>query len=400
MPRLRMPTAGTPYIFPEIASTFQGFWKDQQLIADFEEQLATYFRINHVRLVNSGTTANFILYRLFKQIRPRAEQDEVILPAYTAPSLLLPIEAAGLKPVLVDIDVETFNLDVKKIANKLSGRTLAVMPIHMFGLPNEVAPVLNLVKGRGIFVLEDSASALGSKLDNAFVGTIAPFGFFSLNRGKNISTLAGGIITWQEDAHTDAIDGLCAELPALSQRSQLLMTLKIAALSLAVKPLYYTLMTPIISKFKYTTLHTHFDSFRYTTAQAAMGQRLWRRADALTKRRVDNGTALHEIFKDKPGIRLPRAIPVSEVAFNQFPLVIDDLSRRQALEQMLLAKGLETTRLYEHPLHHIFPYLNESGPDLYPHASYLAEHLLLIPPHAQIREKHMQLIKDSVDAIF
>lgn len=90
-------------------------------------------------MVNSGTTALFILLELFKKIRTSPKRNEIILPAYTAPVLLLPIRAAGLNAVLVDVDLTTFNMDVHKILNAVTPQTLAIMPVHMFGLPMDAS---------------------------------------------------------------------------------------------------------------------------------------------------------------------------------------------------------------------------------------------------------------------
>ena len=87
-------------------------------------------------------------------------------------------------------------------------------------------------------------------------------------------------------------------------------------------------------------------------------------------------------------------------AFNQFPIIVSDLNKRDLLQKKLLAQGIETSLMYEKPLHHIFTELNSPGEDPFPNATYLAEHLLLIPPHAQIRPSIITTIKKAVDAVF
>jgi len=395
--KILMPTAGTPYRFSDLFFAKLGLFQSKKVFEKFSGILKHYFNVENIAFVNSGTTANFIIYKILKDLRKRNEQVEVILPAYTAPSLLLPIEAAGLKPVLVDIDSATFNLDTTKVKEKLNSKTLAVMPIHMFGLPCEVDSLLATTKDTDIFIIEDGASALGTTIDGHHIGSNAPFGFYSLNRGKNVSTLAGGIITWNNKDMADSFEKYIAELISLPAHSQFLMFIKFVALSLAVRPFTYTLLNPIVAKFKYTTLHTHFDSFQYTKMQAALGINLWKRIEYLDQKRVQNGLRLVEIFKGKAGFRIPELPDNSKVAFNQFPVVVEDLEKRQLIIERLKQTGLETTTLYDHPLHHIFPELNESGNDPYPNATYLAEHLLLIPPHAQINSKILVKVKKVID---
>ena len=395
--KILMPTAGTPYRFSDLFFAKLGLFQSKKVFEKFSGILKHYFDVENIAFVNSGTTANFIIYKILKDLRKRDDQVEVILPAYTAPSLLLPIEAAGLKPILVDIEQATFNLDVSKIKEKLNSKTLTIMPIHMFGLPCEVDSLFVITKDTDIFIVEDGASALGSTDNDCHIGTRADFGFYSLNRGKNVSTLAGGIITWKDSSLAGSFDKYIGELTALPAHSQFIMFIKFVALSLAVRPFTYTLLNPIVAKFKYTTLHTHFDSFQYTKMQAALGINLWKRIEYLDQKRVDNGLRLLEIFSDKAGFRIPAIPDNSKVAFNQFPVVVEDLEKRSLIIEQLKQAGLESTTLYDHPLHHIFPELNESGNDPYPNATYLAEHLLLIPPHAQINSKILANVKKVVD---
>jgi len=396
---LKMPTAGTPYTLSDVIQAKIGLVRTERTLTHFTDILKRYLQVENMALVNSGTTANYILYKLLLAIRKRPEQDEVILPAYTAPSLLLPINAVGLKAVLVDIDPTTCNMDIQKIADAVSDRTLAIMPVHMFGLPCAVEPILNLTENSDIFVIEDAASALGTTIHGKYIGTIAPFGFYSLNRGKNVSTFAGGIIVWKNGEYTEIINNLIGELPALSFYAQTTLFMKFFGLSLAVRPLIYTLLAKILTKFKYTTLHTHFDSFQYTTMQAALGTNIWKRITKLTQRRIQNGVELHQIFSGRSGYRIANIPADSQVAFNQFPVIVDNLNKRELIINHLLEQGIETTTLYDHPLHHIFPDLNPSAGDPFPNATYLAEHLLLIPPHAQIRSKHIEIVRKVIDSV-
>lgn len=394
----RMPTAGTPLSLAETARGILGFAEREKVIADFRSVLRRYLDVENLAVVNSGTTAFFILLQLFKQLRSSENRDEVILPAYTAPSLLLPIRAAGLKARLVDIDPDTFNMDINQLPSVISERTLAVMPVHMFGLPCAVEPILALAEHRGFFVVEDAASSLGTTIGRKQTGTLAPFGFYSLNRGKNISTMAGGIIVWKESRFNEKIEKLVADLQTLPPHAQAIMTLKMIGLSLAVRPLFYSWLAPAISRFKYTTLHTHFDSFQFTTMQAGLGKTLWKRADDLTRRRQENGEALTAIFRNKDGFAIPSIPAKAAVAFNQFPVVVHDPDRRKTLVDRLFARGIETTYLYEKPLHHFFPELNPGG-DAFPNATYFAEHLLLIPPHAQICPTIINKIRNAVESV-
>lgn len=394
----RYPTAGTPYLFSDVMRSGLGLGEAQKILSDFESILKSYLGVTHLALVNSGTTACYVLLEVFKELRRTSHQNEVILPAYTAPSLILPIRAAGLRPVLVDINPLTFNLDINQAIEAINEHTLAVMPVHMFGIPCEIESLNQYCRQRDVFLIEDAASSLGTTVSGRHSGTMAPFGFYSLNRGKNISTLTGGIITWQDAIYTEPIIKRLAALRRPDLTAQLILFLKIVGLSLAVRPLFYTILLPFIARYKYTTLHTTFDSYAFPPVQAAFGKAIWRRAAFLTRQRVLHGRILYSIFSNRAVYQLPNIAPEWEVAFNQFPVLVKDLRLRNELQHRLLAAGLETSLLYEKPLHHIFPELNPTaGRDPFPHATYLAEHLLLIPPHAQLRRALLEKIQTIVD---
>src|SRR6056297_1043697 len=207
---MKMPTAGTPYNLADIFAAICGLFKSGKTTGQFEKKLSDYFQVDHISLVNSGTTACYILLEYLKSQRKSEQQTEIIITNYTAPSIILPIKKTGLKCVVVDTSNADFNININKISPKISEKTLAIMPIHMFGIPTDIHTIKDLVGNHDVFILEDGASAIGSRIDNRHNGTIADFGFYSLNRGKNISTLAGGIITWQKDKDSAGIQNLVA----------------------------------------------------------------------------------------------------------------------------------------------------------------------------------------------
>ena len=176
------------------------------------------------------------------------------------------------------------------------------------------------------------------------------------------------------------------------------MLFKFFALTLAVRPLFYTILQSMISKFKYTSLHEDFESFAYTSFQANLGKNLWKRIELLTNARMTNGKELSKIFIDLEGLKISNS--KFQVAYNQFPVLIDNLSKLEEFENALLSKGIETSRLYGKTLHQIYPEKIKNSDQQFPNSQYLAEHILLLPPHAQIKEKHLKIIRETANQIF
>ena len=383
------PSAGTPIGWGDLLHGFAS----AGAIGRFEETLRVWADVSWCRLVNSGTTAFYLFLEALKRFSDRTE---VVLPAYTAPSLLLPIWKAGLTPVLCDMSPETFNMDESLLDRCVGEETLCVLAVHMFGLPCDMDAVCRIAGGRGSFVLEDAASAMGSRLGGRMAGTFGDVGFFSLNRGKNFSTLSGGcLISDREDLAEELARG-CEGLPALGAKARAAMAARMMGLSLAVRPAFYTLLYPLVARFKYTTLHTEFDSFRYTSMQAGVGRSLFRRAEGIFHRRRENGMFLHHALSGVQGVRVPKILPNSTTVFNQFPAVFASEELRDDLHRRMREVGVETTILYPEPIHRIYDLGYDLDADPFPSATYLARRLLLIPTHPMIGRRRLGRVIDLI----
>jgi perosamine synthetase len=346
-------------------------------------------------LTNSGTTAYFLILKALQRLSGKRE---VILPAYTAPSLILPIKKAGLIPRLCDIDLKSFNMDLKALPSVLSDDTLAITIVHMFGLPQWVGTSPQGKRlYKDVFLIEDLASAQGSALFGRTVGSYGDVSFVSFNRGKNFATLSGGAIATD---HQD-IYGLVVEQgkrylqePALMARIGI--AFKAIALSLAVRPWFYTIFRSLISQFKYQGLHHDFAIHAYTRFQAGMGASAFQRAPFIFERRSQNGLYLLRALSDVRGITIP-VIPDGAIpAFNQFPLLVDNPRKRDVIINALLKRGIEATTLYPEPIHRVYDLGYDLRKDPFPHATYLSRRLILIPTHPYVTERHLKKAVDSI----
>ncbi|PBQ31538.1 glutamine--scyllo-inositol aminotransferase [Sphingobacteriaceae bacterium] len=122
------------------------------------------------------------------------EGDEVIVPAFSYVATANVVELVGAKPVFVDIDLKTFNIDTTKIEDAITSRTKAIMPVHEFGLACDMDAVMNIAKKHKLYVIEDAACALGALYKNKHVGSFGEFGSFSLHPRKAISSGEGGVL--------------------------------------------------------------------------------------------------------------------------------------------------------------------------------------------------------------
>jgi perosamine synthetase len=386
-----IPSVGTPVGFQDILNGLLA----RSAMGKFARTIAQHTERKLVLLANSGTASYFLILKALQRI---SKKREVILPAYTAPSLILPIKKAGLVPRLCDIDLKTFNMDLKALPTIVNDDTLAVTIVHMFGLPQWFeSPQHEKELCKSSFIIEDLASAHGSTLYGRTVGSFGDVSFVSFNRGKNFSTLSGGVVgTDREDIYRLVMEEGKRYLREPTFMAKLGIVLKAIALSLAVRPWFYTIFGGLIVQFKYTGLHQDFAIHAYTTFQAGMGESTFKRARFIFERRFENGLYLHRALSGVDGIIIPAIPDGSLPVFNQFPLLIADPSKRDIILHALIDRGIEATILYPQPIHEIYNLGYNRKNDPFPNATYLSRRIILIPTHPFVKRRHLKRAVDTI----
>jgi dTDP-4-amino-4,6-dideoxygalactose transaminase len=166
-------------------------------VKKFEEEFATYCGAEHAIALNSGTSA-LHLALLALGIGPG---DEVITTPMTFVATVAAIRYANARPVLVDIDPETWNIDPRRIADAITPRTKAIMPVHLHGRLADMEAIAAIARQHGIAVIEDAAQAHGARLGNRCAGTLGDIGCFSFYPGKNLGAAGegGALVTNRSD---------------------------------------------------------------------------------------------------------------------------------------------------------------------------------------------------------
>jgi len=163
----------------------------------FESNIANYINSKYAIAVSSGTDA-LIMSLMALNIGP---DDEIIVPDFTFFATAGCVARMFAKPVFADVDPVTFNLDPAKIVSKITNKTRAIIPVHLFGQSAEMDEIIKIASEHNIAVIEDAAQALGTQyMDGRFVGTIGDFGCFSFYPSKNLGAFGdGGLITTNND---------------------------------------------------------------------------------------------------------------------------------------------------------------------------------------------------------
>jgi dTDP-4-amino-4,6-dideoxygalactose transaminase len=161
----------------------------------FEQDLRNYLHIKHALVLNSATSG---LHLALKCLGLK-EGDEVITTPITFVATLNTIEHVGAKPVLVDVDLTTYNIDIEQLKNAITSKTRAILPIHYAGVPVDLDPLYELAKKHNLRVIEDAAHAIGSKYKDKLIGSFGDVQVFSFHPNKVITSGEGGCITTSDD---------------------------------------------------------------------------------------------------------------------------------------------------------------------------------------------------------
>jgi dTDP-4-amino-4,6-dideoxygalactose transaminase len=181
----------------EVDAAIQGVLETTQFVlgkevAAFEEEFAAYCDVEHGVGVNSGTSA----LHLALLAAGIGAGDEVITVPFTFVATVAAIGYAGARPVFVDVDPRTFTMDPAAIESAITGRTRAILPVHLYGQPADMDPILEVARRHGLVVIEDAAQAHGAEYRGKRVGSIGDLGCFSFYPGKNLGAYGeGGMVT-------------------------------------------------------------------------------------------------------------------------------------------------------------------------------------------------------------
>lgn len=291
-------------------------------VARFEKAYARHVSGTRFAIsVNSGTSA-LHLALISCAIGPG---DEVILPTFTMIATANAVRYCGATPVFVDADPNTWNMDVSLIEAKISKKTKAIIPVHIYGLPADMDPVVRLAKSRKIWVIEDAAEAHGAEYKGRRVGSLGDVAAFSLFANKIMTTGEGGMITTN--------NARIAGLVSLLRRHA------------------------FASSRHFWHQYVGY-SYEMTNLQAAVGLAQTERLEELVNKRRYHGKLYMSLLGDIPGIEFPVEPEGYKNVYWMYGIVVNRKKfgrSRDELRTILAKHGIET-RTFFVPIHFQPPY--------------------------------------------
>lgn len=324
-------------------------------VAGFEAEFARCQQAGHAIGVNSGTSA-LHLALLAAGVGPG---DEVVTVPFTFIATAAAIRYTGARPVFVDIDPASFNMDPSRIEAAITPRTRALLPVHLYGQPADMDPILEIARRHGLAVIEDAAQAHGAEYHGRRVGAIGDIGCFSFYPAKNLGACGeGGAIVTNSAEHARAI----------------------------------RLLRDWGSEKKYVHSINGYN-YRMEGLQGAILRVKLRHLDAWTEARRRNAGLYSELL-DGSGAIVPRVTPGARHVWHCYTIRVE---ARDQVQQELLRLGVQTGIHYPIPIH-LQPAYADLGhrPGDFPAAEQAAAQVLALPVHAQLTEAQVRQVADAV----
>ena len=324
-------------------------------VAKFEEEFAGYSSAKFGVGVNTGTSA-LHLSLLAAGIGPG---DEVITVPFTFVATVAAIEYAGAKPVLVDIDPKTYNMDPAGLEAAITSRTRAIIPVHLHGQMAEMDPILEIARRRNLIVIEDACQAHGAEYRGKRAGSLGDLAAFSFYPGKNLGAYGeGGMVVTSN--------------PDYARKVRMLR-------DWGAEKKYHHVLKGY--------------NFRLEGIQGAVLRVKLRHLEVWTEGRRKAAALYNRILGDA-GIVTPHASPYQRHVYHVYAI---RTKHRQEWQGALTAAGIQTGIHYPHPVH-LLPAYSDLGYTAgdFPHAECAAEEVLSLPMYAELTSRQCEEVANAV----
>lgn len=338
-----------------------GLLAQGEKVALFEKKFADFINSKHAIATSSGTTA-LHLALLGLGIGPG---DEVITTAFSFIASTNAILYTGAKPVFVDIDPQTFNLNPEIITEKITEKTKAILVVHLYGLPADMKRISQIAKKYNLLVIEDACQAHGAMINNQMVGTFADVGCFSFYPTKNMTTGEGGMVVTNND-------NVAEKVKLLREHG--------------MKKRYYYEMLGY--------------NFRMTEIAAVIGMVQLKKLDKFNAMRNSNATSLTKLLSLTPQVTTPYIPAGFSHVFHQYTIKLANKQLRNSLQEYLYQNGVGSAIYYPLPIHKQRFLLSQLGKVRLNNTEDVADRVLSLPIHPGVTKLDIALIAKLINQFF
>jgi perosamine synthetase len=327
----------------------------------FEQEFAQFIHTNHAITCSNGTTG----LHLALMAHGVKENDEVIIPTFTFVATANAIVHCGAKPVFVDAEPDTWNMNPLLIEKKITTRTKGIIVVHLYGHPTDMDPIMELAQRHGLFVIEDAAEAMGAEYKGRKVGSIGHSAVFSLFGNKIITTGEGGMVTTNDEEISETIRLLKGQ-------------------GMDPKHRYWH---PIIGY-----------NYRMTNIQAAIGCAQLENIDWHVQQRIRIAGLYCDNLKSHSNLlSLPIQKNWAKNVYWLFSILLKDVTegKRDEIMKRLVQKGIET-RPFFYPMHILPPYQHLQPHLEFPVANRISAQGINLPSYGSLTADEISYISNSL----
>ncbi len=332
----------------------QGKWVEM-----FEERFAAFIGTKYAVAVSNGTTALYLAL-LANGIK---DGDEVITPSFSFIASANAVLFVGAQPVFVDVDPKTFTIDPRAIEKKITKRTKAILPVHLFGLPANMDSIRKIAKKHKLVVIEDACQAHGASIRRVRAGNLGDLACFSFYGTKNITTGEGGMITTNNKL--------------IAERIRLLR-------SHGMKKQYYHQLYGF--------------NFRMTNIAAAIGIEQLKKLPHFLRIRKENAEILRKGLQKSKNISLQVTPKRYTHANHLFSITFRSPGMREEAIKKLEKEGIQTGIYYPVPIHQQAFYKSQGYKDSLPSTETLSKTILSLPVHPAVKKRDLRVMIKVLNA--
>ena len=346
----------------------------------FEEEIQRDFGTRYCFAVSSGKAGLTLILKALKELYPG--RDEVLVPAFTCYSVPAAIKKAGLRVALCDLAPSSLDLDLgqlreKIVADREKKTVLCVLVTHLFGCPAAL-PEIRKITGAEVPIIEDAAQAMGEESNGKRLGVAGDAGFFSLGRGKALSTMEGGLVLTSRDDLGQAIARLVDALPRYSKGAVLRLAAKALLTNVLQGPWFFWLPKALpFLRLGETIYEEDFPVYRISALQRELARNWGERLERHRRARK----ALISFWRGRLPDRYTLLCCSTDTSMIRLPILAQTGRERDCLCRQSERLGLGIMPAYPAPIHELPELQGECAGQCFPHARDICDRLFTIPVH-------------------
>ncbi len=345
------PTAGFPLYAKDLLSVF--LQKNRRV--SLEEDFKNYLDAPYAKVTYSGTAAFYIILESLKAV---STKKTVIIPSFICPLVPLAIHKAGLRVAVCDINKDNFNFNLQKLQTLClkNSDILAIVAVHLGGIPVDFSGIKQITKNEKIFVIEDCAQSLGATYKDKKIGTLGDFSFFSLCRGKGLTIYEGGVIVTEKESDSIEIDATIERIVNSDFLSESLKILELLGYWIFYRPrlFWWAFRLPQIfwdwrgehlrALAEYFTVD--FPLHKVSKIRKTIGHITFKRLEGEIDKQRKKAFGYMETLKDIPGIKPVSESPQTKATYPYLTLLFNNPVKCNNAKEIFKNSGLGVSQIY------------------------------------------------------